>query len=127
MALLKLIDGTPLRRVLAEITHPVTLRLASAGAPEPELLAALHDLRRLCPLVAVSTVPAEQPPDTLTVASDDGRELRFVGPPLGTELAALVSAVVVAGRQNANLPSKIKQGLAELNRPLHIDVFTTPT
>jgi hypothetical protein len=61
------------------------------------------------------------------VRSQARRELVFVGAPLGLELAALVSAIIVAGRGDSGLLPKTRQALACLQVPVHLEVFTTPT
>jgi hypothetical protein len=53
--------------------------------------------------------------------------LIFTGAPVGTELAALVSAIVVAGRGDSGLAPATRQALAGLRQPVHLEVFTTPT
>ncbi|MFQ5611636.1 MAG: hypothetical protein ACE5H9_05840 [Anaerolineae bacterium] len=128
MAILKIVRGQSLELVLSEITHPVRLLLTSPDSPEPELLNALADLRRLCPLISLvqRTDPGLEA-DTLAVVGETDRGLRFLGPPLGTELAALVSAVVVVGRRSARLPASFREALGSLNRPVRLEVFTTPT
>lgn len=128
MTLLKIIQSQALDLVLAEIIQPVTLHLTSPDSPDPELLAAITDLRRLCPLVSLcqQTDPLLAA-DTLIIVGDEDRGLWFNGPPLGMELAAFVSAVVVMGRRESGLPEVIKKRLADLTQPVHLEVFSTPT
>jgi alkyl hydroperoxide reductase subunit AhpF len=128
MAILKIIDSKQLAAVLAEIEQPVYIQLRTPDQPEPDLLDALADLQRLCPLLRL-----EQQTDTIleadevTIKGAADRGLHFQGPPLGTELAALISACVVVGRRDSGLPSVIREGLASLREPVQLAVFTTPT
>jgi hypothetical protein len=71
--------------------------------------------------------PSEALADRVTVQGAAPQELVFAGPPAGTELAALVSAIVVAGRGDSGLSPHIRQSLAELSQAVHLEVFTTPT
>jgi alkyl hydroperoxide reductase subunit AhpF len=82
----------------------------------------------LTPYLSVDTrlEPAAEA-DRVIVRGGSGSELVFVGAPLGTELPALVSAIVVAGRGDSGLASQTRQALANLRRPVHLEVFTTPT
>jgi alkyl hydroperoxide reductase subunit AhpF len=129
MALLKIYGGQALQAALDEIVSPVLVSYLALDAPEPDTLAALEDLRALTPHLSVATAPAD--PETLadrvTVQGSQGPALIFTGAPVGTELAALVSAIVVAGRGDSGLARATRQSLAGLRQPVHLEVFTTPT
>ena len=88
----------------------------------------LADLMALTPHVSTAVEPnplAEA--DRVIVQGEHGPGLVFIGAPVGTELAALVSAVVVVGRGDSGLSDQTRQALAHLPGPLHLEVFTTPT
>jgi glutaredoxin-like protein len=53
--------------------------------------------------------------------------LRYYGLPWGYELAALVGAVLEAGKTESSLSTEALERLAALDRDLTIDVFVTPT
>lgn len=53
--------------------------------------------------------------------------IRFFGLPAGYEFTNLIDAIVVASTGEPALAPETKQVLAELARPVHIKVFTTPT
>lgn len=128
MPLLKIYQGQALQTALSEIVAPVQVNYTALDQPEPDLLAALADLKALTPHVLIrvsqdSTLEV----DRLVVQGQTGRPLVFVGAPLGLELAALVSAIVVAGRGDSGLAPKTRQALAGLSSPVHLEIFTTPT
>jgi alkyl hydroperoxide reductase subunit AhpF len=128
MSILKIYQGQALRQALAEVVAPVRVLYTSLDQPEPDLLEALTDLQALTPYLIVEiNQEAAASVDRLVVQAVNGRELIFVGAPLGTELAALVSALIVAGRGQSGLKPKTRQALAALVMPVHVEVFTTPT
>ncbi len=132
MSLLKIYEGERLRRALNEIVQPIKIDYAFVDEPEAELLLAFDDLRALVPQLSVERKPLEhsdnvEPVDHVKVGDQRGNELIFVGPPLGTELAALVSALIVVGRGASGLQQKTRQTLHQLAEPIQLEVFTTPT
>jgi alkyl hydroperoxide reductase subunit AhpF len=129
MSILKIYQGQALQQALAEIVSPVEVIYFAIDQPEPDTVAALADLMALTAYLSVTTTPAgpNAPADRVIVRSQAGRELVFVGAPLGLELAALVSAIIVAGRGDSGLLPETRQALARLQTPVHLEVFTTPT
>ncbi|MBI1881296.1 MAG: hypothetical protein HYR94_24205 [Chloroflexi bacterium] len=128
MPILKIYQGQALQAALDQIVSPVQVNYTALDQPEPDLLAALADLKALTPYLMTtvsqdSTVEA----DRLVVQGENGRELVFLGAPLGLELAALVSTIVVAGRGDSGLSSETRDVLSGLQTPIHLEVFTTPT
>jgi alkyl hydroperoxide reductase subunit AhpF len=127
MSILKIYHGQALQMTLDEIIFPVEVRYLAIAQPEPDTLAALGDLMTLTPHLSVATQQQQVgEADQVVVRSERGRELIFVGAPLGTELASLVSAIVVAGRGDSGLSRQTKQALADLSEPVYVEVFTTP-
>jgi alkyl hydroperoxide reductase subunit AhpF len=129
MSILKIYRGQALRQALKEIKQPVAAIYFALEQPEADTLAALSELMALTQHLSVTTQPAEShaPADRLVVRSHSGRELVFVGAPLGLELAALVSAIIVSGRGDSGLLPETRQALAQLHTPLKLEIFTTPT
>jgi hypothetical protein len=129
MALLKIYGGQALQVTLNEIISPVQVTYQALEAPEPDTIAALEDLRALTPHLSFTVAPAppEAAADRVTVQGSSPQELVFLGPPVGTELAALVSAIVVAGRGASGLSGETRATLVTLAQPAHLEVFTTPT
>lgn len=129
MSLLKIYQGQALQQALQEIKSPVEVIYLAIDQPEPDTLSALSDLAALTKYLTVTTKPAgfNAPADRVIVCSSSGRELVFVGAPLGLELAALVSAIIVSGREGSGLLPQTQQALVHLRTPIHLEVFTTPT
>jgi alkyl hydroperoxide reductase subunit AhpF len=129
MALLKIYGGQALQVTLNEIVSAVQVTYYALESPEPDTIAALADLQALTPLLSFTVAPAspEAAADRVTVQGASSSELVFLGPPVGTELAALVSAIVVAGRGSSGLSSETQAALTAIEQPIHMEVFTTPT
>lgn len=57
---------------------------------------------------------------------EDSR-MRFVGTPAGYEFVSLVQAVLLAGGRESALSARSRERLAFVDRPVTMQVFTTPT
>lgn len=114
--------------MLAEIVKPVQVIYLALDQPAADTVEALADLTALTPHVTFEVQQATTGEvDQVIIRAENGPALRFVGPPLGTEIAAMVSAVVVAGRGYAGLSAATQAVLARLTGPMHMQVFTTPS
>jgi alkyl hydroperoxide reductase subunit AhpF len=128
MSILKIYGGRVLQAALAEMVRPVQVIYEVVDRPEPDTVQALADLTNLTTNLSVDL--QQQPSgqvDRLFVQTENGGTLVFVGSPMGTELAALISAIIVVGRGTSGLTDATRQLLAALPGPLHLTVFTTPT
>ncbi|MFA4935943.1 MAG: thioredoxin family protein [Candidatus Methanoperedens sp.] len=53
--------------------------------------------------------------------------IRYYGVPAGYEFSALVDAILDVSKGTTTLPDTIKQKLAEIKKPVHIQSFVSPT
>lgn len=53
--------------------------------------------------------------------------IRFYGIPSGYEFSTLVEGIMMVSAGNSGLPAEIKQQLAKIDKPVHMQVFITPT
>lgn len=53
--------------------------------------------------------------------------IRFYGVPSGYEFASFLEAILDASRGSSNLPQSIKDELKKIDKPVHLQVFVTPT
>jgi alkyl hydroperoxide reductase subunit AhpF len=129
MSLLKIYQGQALQQALKEIKSPVEVIYWAIDRPEPDTLSALSDLMALTKylFVTIKAADSNAPADRVVVRSNRGRELVFVGAPLGLELAALVSAIIVTGREDSGLSPETRHSLVHLHTPVELEIFTTPT
>ncbi|MCZ7400577.1 MAG: thioredoxin family protein [Candidatus Methanoperedens sp.] len=58
-------------------------------------------------------------------SSDYG--VRYYGVPTGYELSVLVAGIIEVSKGVSSLPDTIKKRLAEIKKPVHIQVFVSPT
>ncbi len=128
MSILKIYRGQALQKTLDEIIQPVQVTYLAIDQPEPDILTAMADLKTLTPHLSFTIKPGSTlDADQVLVQGVQASPLVFVGAPLGTELASLVSAIVVAGRGQSGLLPETRQALVELTEPVQLEVFTTPT
>ena len=53
--------------------------------------------------------------------------IRFFGLPAGYEFATLLDGILAVSGGDSGLHAESREKLAQLNQPLHLQVFTTPT
>ena len=53
--------------------------------------------------------------------------IRFYGIPLGYEFVTLLEAIKDVSRAGTDLPADAKAVIGEIQKPVHLQVFTTPT
>ena len=98
----------------------------------------LEELTALSPKVHLETIDIYAQPE---LASDEGitrvpatafgkkgkAKLRFFGIPMGYQLAVLVENIKTISRGVSPLSMATRKKLREINQPVHIQVFVTPT
>jgi alkyl hydroperoxide reductase subunit AhpF len=149
MSLISPSDQAKLREEFARMTRPVRLlfftqTLACETCPETRQI--LDELPPLSDKIAIDEVnlilerdKAEQygidraPSVVLAYTNDDAAgtvhdtRIRFVGAPAGYAFISLVQAVLLAGGRPPQLSAESRARLSALNRPVTLQVFTTPT
>jgi alkyl hydroperoxide reductase subunit AhpF len=63
----------------------------------------------------------------LAILGDADYGIRYFGVPAGYEFVALVQAIAIVGARDSGLTPESRARLAEVNAPLAIQVFATPT
>jgi glutaredoxin-like protein len=71
--------------------------------------------------LGVDKIPA------VVIAGEKDYGVRFYGIPSGYEFSSLIEGIVAVGRREPSLSKKTLQELQRLNKPVHIQVFVTPT
>jgi glutaredoxin-like protein len=100
--------------------------LEEVAGLSPQLSVAVHDIEAGGPPADVAHAPAIVVLRDLDgVFTDVG--VRLVGAPLEHELTALADAILTVGRPEPDLGADSLRRLATLTRPVHIQVFSTPT
>lgn len=101
------------RRLLAE--------LAEASA-----MVAVEELNLVLDREAAQHYGIDRAPGIAVAGPGDAR-VRFLGAPLGHEFGSLVDAVVTVSTGHPDLSEDTRARIATLARPVHIQVFSTPT
>ena len=66
-------------------------------------------------------------PAIAILGADKDHGIRFYGLPSGYEFGSLVEAILDVSSADSGLSPETKAGLQGLDRPVHIQVFSTPT
>lgn len=142
MSLLSPADQQKLRDAFGEMTRPVTLKFFTQTLGCETCLQTRQILDELPPLsdrVSIEEVNLVLEPDTAkqygierapavaVVADGHDTRIRFVGTPAGYEFMALIQAVLLAGGRESLLTEDQRQRLAAVDKPVTMQVFTTPT
>jgi alkyl hydroperoxide reductase subunit AhpF len=142
MALLDDEVQTQLKEEFAKLVNPVRLVVFSQALADP----ASEDVRRLVEeLAALDSHLSVEPvnfvldgaraealgvtrtPAVAILGADKDYGIRFYGSPSGYEFGTLVDAILDVSRGESGLSPETKQALAALERPVHLQVFSTPT
>ncbi len=146
MSLIAPADQTKLREAFAELTRPVTLVFFTQTLDCETCLQTRQILDELPPLsdrIAIEEVnfvldkekAAQYGIDrvpAIAVTYDEAGErrdsrIRFLGAPAGYEFVSLIQAVLIAGGRGLNLSEQSLAHLAAVDKPVTMQVFTTPT
>lgn len=127
---------------LADLASPVHLALytrAEGCDTCADTRALLEEIAALSPRLSVeahaldASAPAglDHAPAVVVLGERDGAAvdhgIRLIGAPIGHELTALLDAIVTVASGDPALSAESRARLAALDRPVHVQVFSTPT
>jgi len=147
MAILSPPDQDRLRTVFAELTRPVRLLFfaQTVGCETcPMTRQILEELPPLSDKIGIEEINlvlegekakrygVDRAPAVALVWQDEAgvehdSRIRFLGAPSGYEFMSLVQAVLLAGGRPPGLSEENRAKLASLDKPIVMQVFTTPT
>jgi alkyl hydroperoxide reductase subunit AhpF len=143
MGLLSAQDEATLRQHLSVITQPVQLLLftqtiggSESGAVTKQILGELAVLNDKITVVDKSFVldtddkakyKIDKAPAIVILSNDVDTRMRMYGAPTGYEFVGLVEAIIVAGTGKIDLEPETMQWIQAVDKPTHIQVFSTPT
>lgn len=143
MGLLSPQDEAVLKAHLAQITKPVTLLLftqtiggSESGPVAKQILDEIAALNDQVTVVEKSFVldtedranyGVDKAPAIVVLGDGIDTRMRMYGAPTGYEFVGLVEAIIVAGTGKAELEAETRALLAAVDKPMHIQVFSTPT
>jgi alkyl hydroperoxide reductase subunit AhpF len=143
MALLSPQDEATLKDHLSVISHPVQLVLftQTIGGSETGTIAKqiLDEVAALNPKITVveknfvldtedrAKYRIDKAPAIVILSDDVDTRMRLYGAPTGYEFVGLIDAIVVAGTGKIELDPETMKWIQTVEKPTHIQVFSTPT
>jgi len=142
MALLTDDMVSQLKEEFQALREPVTLAVAFQTLQDPES----EDVRRLVEEVAaldaklsveavnfvldkerVLALGFTRTPAIAVLGKDKDHGVRMYGMPSGYEFGTLIDSILLVSRGDSELGVETKAALREIARPVHVQVFSTPT
>jgi alkyl hydroperoxide reductase subunit AhpF len=136
-------DETVLRDHLSTLSRPVSVLLftQTIGGPETGPIAKqiLDEVARLNDRITIveksfvldtedrAKYGIERHPAIVILGDGQDTRIRFYGAPTGYEFVALIEAILLAGTANVDLEPQTLEWLAAVDKPVNIQVFSTPT
>ena len=143
MGLLSAQDEATLKQHLSVITQPVQLLLftqtiggSESGTVTKQILGELAALNDKISVVDKNFVldtedkakyKIDKAPAIVLLSNDVDTRMRMYGAPTGYEFVGLVEAIIVAGTGKIDLEPETMQWIQAVDKPTHIQVFSTPT
>jgi alkyl hydroperoxide reductase subunit AhpF len=131
-----------LKKEFAALTQPVRLAVFSQALADPESAQVKRVVEELAALdsrlsaESYNFVLDKEKAEALGVAripaiailgAEKDYGIRFYGLPSGYAFGTLVDAILDVSRADSGLAPETRAALAELARPVHLQVFSTPT
>jgi alkyl hydroperoxide reductase subunit AhpF len=125
-----------------KLVHPVRLAVFSQALADPEseqVKRLVEELGALDPRLTaeaynfildtekVEALRIARIPAIAILGADKDYGIRMYGLPSGYEFGTLVDAILDVSRGESGLAEETRQALSALSRPVHIQVFSTPT
>ena len=143
MGLLSPQDEATLKQHLSVITLPVQLVLftqsiggSESGTVTKQILGEVAALNDKVTLVEKNFVldtedrnkyKVDKAPAIVILSDDVDTRMRLYGAPTGYEFVGLVEAIIVAGTGKIDLDPETMTWIQAVDKPTHIQVFSTPT
>ena len=143
MALLSAQDEQVLSQHLSAIHKPVSLVLftqtiagSESGIVAKQVLSELAHLNDKITVVEKNFIldlddraryGVDKSPAIVVLSDGNDTRMRFYGAPTGYEFVPLVEAVLLAGTGNLELEEETVKLIATVDKPMHLQVFSTPT
>jgi alkyl hydroperoxide reductase subunit AhpF len=143
MALLSPQDEQVLKQHLSAISKPVTVVLftqtfgdGESGRVAKTILDEIAALQDKITIVEKNFVldtedrakyRVDKAPAMVVLSEGQDTRMRMYGAPTGYEFVGLVEAILLAGTGNLELEDQTLAWIAAVDKPMHIQVFSTPT
>jgi alkyl hydroperoxide reductase subunit AhpF len=134
--------GSQLKNEFAQLVSPVRLAVFSQALADPEseqVRRLLEELVAIDPRLSlesynfvldkerVEALGIARTPAIAVMGAEKDYGIRFYGLPSGYEFGSLVEAILDVSRGDSGLSEETRAGLKDLPRPVHLQVFSTPT
>ena len=143
MGLLSAQDEAVLKQHLSAITKPVTCLLftqaiggSESGRVAKQILGEIASLNDKIAIVEKNFIldtedktkyGVDKAPAIVLLSDGQDTRMKMYGAPTGYEFVGLVEAILVAGTHQVELEAQTLAWLATVDKPMHIQVFSTPT
>jgi len=142
MALITEDVATQLREEFSHLVNPVRLAVFSQALADPvseEVRRLVEEIAALDPRVSaesrnfvldkneVETLGIARTPAIAVLGEEKDHGIRFYGLPSGYEFGTLIDAILLVSSGASSLSDATRAALVKLERPIHIQVFSTPT
>ena len=142
MALINEEVAQQLKQEFESLKEPVRLAVFSQTIADPgseqvkrlvEELAALDDRLTVEPVNFVTdkdkveALGIQRTPAIAVMGGDKDYGVRLYGMPSGYEFGSLIDAILMVSRGESGLSEGTRTALAALEKPVHVQVFSTPT
>lgn len=143
MGLLSAQDEAVLKQHLSAITSPVTVLLftqaiggSESGPVAKQVLGEIASLNDQITVVEKNFVldtedkakyGIDKAPAIVFLRNGEDTRMRMYGAPTGYEFVGLVEAILLAGTGQSDLSPETVAHLAAVDKPMHFQVFSTPT
>jgi alkyl hydroperoxide reductase subunit AhpF len=134
--------ASQLKDEFAQLVNPVRLAVFSQALADPEseqVRRLLEELVAIDPRLSleswnfvldkekVEALGIARTPAIAVMGAEKDYGIRFYGLPSGYEFGSLVEAILDVSRGDSGLSEETRAGLKDLARPVHVQVFSTPT
>lgn len=142
MALINEEVASQLREEFATLVNPVRLAVFSQALSDPgseQVKRLVEELALLSEKLSaesynfvldtdqVQALGIQRIPAIAILGENSDPGIRFYGLPSGYEFGSLVDTILDVSRGEAELSDETRKALADLQNPVHIQVFSTPT
>lgn len=136
-----------IRDVFQQLKHPVQILFFGAEkACEycSEIRQLLEEVTEISNLITLSIHDVDKDPDLAKLYKVEGKApatiiaaregdqitdfgIRYLGIPSGHEFTPLIQAILLVSGRDSGLTPQTREYIQSLNKPLHLEVFVTPT
>jgi glutaredoxin-like protein len=135
------------RDVFKQLKHPVQILFFSSkknceycgetqqlleevSAISDMLFLSIHDIDAETDLAKLYKVEGKAP--AIVIAAKEGEQItdygiRYLGIPSGHEFGTLIQSLILVSGRDSGLTRQVREYIQKLEKPLHLQVFVTPT